>query len=173
MPLPCPFRASLCAVFSVGVSLTLGACSAPAPDTAKQVVQSDLVDVAQTQGDLTTFVAAVQAAGLEESLSEGGAFTVFAPTNAAFDALPAGTLDTLLRPENKDQLATILRYHVIPETRMADEIAEGIRRVETLQGKTINLQRSDDVKINNARVVSADLAASNGVIHTIDRVLLP
>lgn len=134
----------------------------------------DIVDVAQSAGSFNTLVAAVGAAGLVETLKSDGPFTVFAPTDEAFAALPAGTVDTLLLPENKDQLSAILTYHVLPGKVMAADIIGQHLSVATVNGKKVNVNgRGQTVHVNKASVISADIAASNGVIHVIDTVLLP
>lgn len=132
----------------------------------------DIVAVAASAGNFTTLVAAVKAAGLVETLQGPGPFTVFAPTDAAFAKLPAGTVESLLKPENKQKLASILTYHVVPGTVMAAD-------VKTMQAKTANGQSLDiqvtagGVTVNGAKVTATDIAASNGVIHVIDSVVLP
>ena len=133
----------------------------------------DIVDTAIAAGDFGTLVAAVQAAGLVDALKGDGPLTVFAPTDAAFAALPEGTLDSLLMPENVDQLKGILLYHVVAGKIMAADIGSGASPA-TLQGATIDVVGSDSgVTVNGANVVAADVAASNGVIHVIDAVILP
>lgn len=133
----------------------------------------DIVDVAAGAGSFNTLVAAVQAAGLVDALKGDGPLTVFAPTDEAFAALPEGTLDSLLKPENKDQLAAILLYHVVSGKVMSSDLS-GTVNAETLQGDTIEIVASaDGVTVNGANVVTADVAASNGVIHVIDAVILP
>jgi uncharacterized surface protein with fasciclin (FAS1) repeats len=131
-----------------------------------------IVDVAVGSPDHTTLVAAVTAAGLVETLSGAGPFTVFAPTNAAFAALPAGTVENLLKPENKAQLVAILTYHVVPAKVMAADVKSG--SVPTVNGKsaTINVAYGK-VTIDGANVVATDLVGSNGVVHVIDKVILP
>lgn len=131
-----------------------------------------IVDIAVGSPDHTTLVAAVTAAGLVETLSGAGPFTVFAPTNAAFAALPAGTVETLLKPENKAQLVAILTYHVVPAKVMAADVTSG--SVPTVNGKsaTINVA-GGKVTIDGANVVATDLVGSNGVVHVIDQVILP
>lgn len=132
----------------------------------------DLVAVASSAGNFNTLVTAVKAAGLVETLQGPGPFTVFAPTDEAFAKLPAGTLDELLKPENKTKLAGILTYHVVPGKVMAAD-------VKTMQAKTVNGQAltiavaAGGVTVNGAKVVATDVAASNGVIHVIDSVVLP
>jgi uncharacterized surface protein with fasciclin (FAS1) repeats len=130
-----------------------------------------IVDVASADSTFSTLVAAVTAAELVETLSGEGPFTVFAPTDAAFAALPAGVLDALLLPENKAVLVQILTYHVVPGKVMAADVTDG--DVATVEGQTVKLSTMDGVTVNGATVVAADVAASNGVIHAIDAVILP
>ena len=131
-----------------------------------------LVDVAAGSPDHTTLVAAVKAAGLVETLSGPGPFTIFAPTNAAFAKLPAGTVESLLLPENKAKLVAVLTYHVVPATVMAAAVKTG--EAPTVNGKKLALKAdATGVTVNNAKVTATDLAGSNGVIHVIDTVLLP
>lgn len=133
----------------------------------------DIVDIASSNPDFSTLVAAVEAAGLVETLKGPGPFTVFAPTNDAFAALPAGTVEDLLKPENKDQLVSILTYHVVPGKFTAADLSGQRGRVATVQGEFLHVDGRDGVHVNDARVTSADIMASNGVIHVIDKVLLP
>ena len=133
----------------------------------------DIVDTAVSAGSFTTLVAAVQAAGLVEVLKGDGPFTVFAPTDEAFAALPAGTVEMLLKSENKEQLVNILTYHVLPGKVMSDDIAGKSLEVTMVNGVTAKINATDGVKIDTANVVSADVEASNGVIHVIDAVILP
>lgn len=151
----------------VAVAALLAAC---APMTAKD---PDIVDIAASNPDFSTLVAAVKAAGLVETLKGDGPFTVFAPTNAAFAALPAGTVESLLKPENKAKLAAILTYHVVPGAVTSDQLAGKRLDVATVNGKTVHVDGRKGVKVNKSTVVAADIKASNGVIHVIDRVLLP
>ena len=131
-----------------------------------------VVEVAAGSPDHTTLVAAVKAAGLAETLSGSGPFTIFAPTNAAFAKLPAGTVDSLLKPENKAKLVAILSYHVVPAKVMAADVKSG--EVPTVNGKKLNLKVSSmGVMVNDAKVTATDLVASNGVIHVVDTVILP
>lgn len=135
--------------------------------------QPNVVEIAVGSQDHTTLVAAVTAAGLVETLSGEGPFTIFAPTNAAFDALPEGTVENLLKEENKDQLTSILTFHVVAGNVMSGDLSDG-QVVTTLNGQELTVSIADGVvKINGATVVAADLAGSNGVIHVIDTVLLP
>jgi len=131
----------------------------------------DIVSIASTTDGFSTLVAAVTAAGLVETLQGEGPFTVFAPTDEAFAALPAGVLDALLLPENKDVLTKILTYHVVPGAVMAADVTDG--DVATVEGQTVALSTADGVTVNGAKVVQADIVASNGVIHVIDAVILP
>jgi uncharacterized surface protein with fasciclin (FAS1) repeats len=133
----------------------------------------DIVDTAVAAGSFGTLVAAVQAAGLVDALKGEGPFTVFAPTDEAFAALPAGTVETLLKPENKEQLVNILTYHVLPGKVMSGDIAGKALNVEMLNGGTAKVDATSGVKIDAANVVTADIETSNGVIHVIDAVILP
>ena len=133
----------------------------------------DIVDTAVSAGSFNTLVAAVQAAELVDALKGAGPFTVFAPTDEAFAALPEGTVESLLKPENQDQLQAILLYHVVSGKIMAADIGSGAQPA-TLQGATIDVVGSaSGVTVNGANVVSADVVTSNGVIHVIDAVILP
>lgn len=151
----------------------------PAADTTvKEEVMApaapkDIVDVAIGSPDHTTLVAAVTAAGLVETLKGAGPFTVFAPTNAAFTALPAGTVEGLLKPESKDALTKILTYHVVAGAVKAADLKDG-QKVKTVQGEELTVSIKDGkVMINGANVTAADLSGSNGVVHVIDAVLMP
>jgi uncharacterized surface protein with fasciclin (FAS1) repeats len=134
--------------------------------------EQTVVEIAAANPDFSTLVAAVQAAGLAETLSGAGPFTVFAPTNAAFAKLPAGTVENLLKPENKDQLVAILTYHVVPGKVMAADVV-GLTSAPTVNGKTLTVDASNGVKVNGATVTATDIVGSNGVIHVIDTVILP
>jgi uncharacterized surface protein with fasciclin (FAS1) repeats len=133
----------------------------------------DIVDIAASNPDFSTLVAAVSAAGLVDTLKSDGPFTVFAPTNAAFAALPAGTVESLLLPENRDTLISILTYHVVPGAVTSDQLAGQRIDVATVQGDTVHINGTHGVRVNDATVTTADIIASNGVIHVIDTVLLP
>ncbi len=133
----------------------------------------DIVDTAVSAGSFNTLVAAVQAAGLVDTLKGKGPFTVFAPTDEAFAALPDGTVENLLLPENKDQLVQILTYHVVPAKVMSSDIAGKRAKVRTVEGERLKVNARNGVKVNNAKVVTADIGATNGVIHVIDKVLIP
>lgn len=132
----------------------------------------DVVDTAVDAGSFTTLVAAVQAAGLVETLKGEGPFTVFAPTDDAFAALPEGTVESLLLPENKDQLAAILTYHVVPGKVMSSDLSNNMMAT-TVQGSDVTIMTEGGVMVDGANVVQADIEASNGVIHVIDAVILP
>jgi uncharacterized surface protein with fasciclin (FAS1) repeats len=134
----------------------------------------NIVEVAVANGSFNTLVAAVKAAGLVDTLSGKGPFTVFAPTDAAFAKLPEGTVEKLLKPENKAALVKVLTYHVVPSKVFAKDIKVGSASVKTVEGGTIAVtKKGKSVTINNANVAIADVKASNGVIHVIDTVLLP
>jgi uncharacterized surface protein with fasciclin (FAS1) repeats len=133
----------------------------------------DIVDTAVAAGSFSTLVAAVQAAGLVDALKGDGPFTVFAPTDEAFAALPEGTVETLLKPENKEQLVNILTYHVLSGKVMSGDIAGKTIDAKMLNGSTAKVDATMGVKIDGANVVSADIETSNGVIHVIDAVILP
>ena len=151
----------------VGASLFSGVLAQTAPGT--------IVEVAAGNKSFSTLVAAVKAAGLVETLSGAGPFTVFAPTDEAFAKLPAGTVEELVKPENKEKLTAILTYHVLAGKVMAaDAIAADGKMVKTVNGQEIAIKVKDGkVMINDATVIIADVPASNGVIHAIDTVLLP
>ena len=161
--------------------LLLSACGADGSTADTTVAAADeqmpatkvgnIVAVAQGNEEFSTLVAAITAAGLGDALSGEGPFTVFAPTNAAFEALPEGLLEKLLLPENKEVLAQILKYHVVAAKVMAADVAAG--DVETLEGSTFTIATEGGVMVNTANVTSTDVPASNGVIHVIDAVLVP
>lgn len=135
--------------------------------------KKDIVDIAASNKDFSTLVAAVKAAGLVDTLKGDGPFTVFAPTNAAFAKLPAGTVEKLLKPENKEQLISILTYHVVPGKVYAKQVVT-IDSATSVQGSKIDIStRNGGVKVDEANVVKVDIKASNGVIHVIDSVILP
>lgn len=133
----------------------------------------DIVDTAVGAGDFTTLAAALEAADLVSTLKGKGPFTVFAPTDAAFAKLPAGTVETLLKPENKQKLVDVLTYHVVPGKVMAADVV-GLDEAKAVNGKMIDVVVDGNaVKVNQANVTATDIAASNGVIHVIDQVILP
>jgi len=135
--------------------------------------QKNIVDTAVAAGQFKTLAAALGAAGLVDTVKGAGPFTVFAPTDAAFAKLPAGTVENLLKPENKAQLTAILTYHVVPGKVMAADVVK-LKEAKTVNGKMLKVQvNGSSVMINDANVTAADIQASNGVIHVIDTVVLP
>lgn len=168
-------RRSVFAALAIVAALTLSACGSDSETASETTTETTapgtIVDVAVGAGNFTTLVAAVTAADLVETLSGEGPFTVFAPTDEAFAALPAGVLDALLLPENKATLAKILTYHVVSGMVMAADVTDS--DVATVEGQTVKLSTMGGVMVNNATVISADVMASNGVIHAIDAVILP
>ena len=142
-------------------------------NTQVHEVDTDIVDLAVSTDFLSTLVAAVKAGDLVDVLKGDGPFTVFAPTNEAFASLPAGTVENLLKPENKDQLVAVLTYHVVPGKVMSTDLKNGMK-AKTVQGQEITITLKDGkAMVNNATVTSADIEASNGVVHVIDTVILP
>jgi uncharacterized surface protein with fasciclin (FAS1) repeats len=182
MPLGIPnpkekYMKKLMAAIATTSVLLLAACGSDST-TTETVVETTMaeevgtiVDIAVGNPDFSTLVAALTAAGLVETLSGEGPFTVFAPTNAAFDALPAGLVDKLLLPENIDVLIAILTYHVVSGAVMAADVAAGA--VPSVQGEDITVTTDMGVMVNNANVVTTDIVGSNGVIHVIDAVIVP
>ncbi|MGG6294441.1 fasciclin domain-containing protein [Leptolyngbya sp. AN02str] len=158
---------------SVEVPTAPGAAEVPtAPDMAPTAMEGTVVDVAEMSGSFNTLLAALTEAGLAETLRSEGPFTVFAPTDEAFAALPEGVVDQLLLPENRDLLVQVLSYHVVPGTITSDELTSG--EVATVEGSSVTVAVGEGtVEVNDANVTQADIAASNGVIHAIDRVILP
>lgn len=182
-----PFKMKNLRLFSfvaaVAVSTFAISCDSKPTEVAEEIevveeapameASNTVVDIAIGSPDHTTLVAAVQAAGLVETLSGDGPFTVFAPTNAAFGELPDGTVEGLLKPEAKADLTAILTYHVVAGNVLAGDLSDG-QVVTTLNGKDLKVTIKDGkVMIGEATVVAADLAGSNGVVHVIDKVLLP
>jgi uncharacterized surface protein with fasciclin (FAS1) repeats len=157
-------KSKLLGQFILGLTIAATGISAQA---------DDIVDTAVAAGSFTTLVAAVQAADLVDTLKSAGPFTVFAPTDEAFAKLPAGTIDNLLKPENRDQLAAILTYHVVPGKIMSADISGATISVDSVQGSALQVNATSGVRINDATVVAADIETDNGVIHVIDTVLLP
>ena len=153
--------------------LIFAMATAAAVATSQAETAKDIVDTAMASGKFTTLVAAVKAAGLVDTLKGAGPFTVFAPTDEAFAKLPKGTVVELLKPENKAKLAGILTYHVVPGKVMAGDIKGKKMGVKTVQGSEIAVDAMTDVTINGAKVTTADIATSNGVIHVVDTVLMP
>ena len=138
-----------------------------------QAYAADIVDTAVAAGNFKTLVAAVQAAGLVDTLKGAGPFTVFAPTDEAFAKLPAGTVDDLLKPENKDKLVAVLTYHVVPGKVMAADVTGKETKAKTVQGGEVTVNGTNGVTVDGAKVVQADIVADNGVIHVIDAVIMP
>jgi len=163
-------------------TLAVGACGSSAPaetaegaeaSSGQEAASSDIVDTASAAGGFTTLVAAVQAAGLVDTLKGAGPFTVFAPTDEAFAALPAGTLEELLKPENKEKLVAILTYHVVSGDVRASDVVK-LNAATTVQGGSLAIQSGEaGVKVGESNVVKTDIACTNGVIHVIDKVLIP
>ena len=145
----------------------------PMTFTAFTVKAGDIVDTAASADQFSTLVAAIKAAGLVDTLKGDGPFTVFAPTNGAFAALPAGTVENLLKPENKEQLVAVLTYHVIPGKVMSADIAGKKAEVTTVQGSELSIDATSGVMVDNATVITADIITSNGIIHVIDKVVVP
>jgi uncharacterized surface protein with fasciclin (FAS1) repeats len=189
MSLPIRFNARFFAIGALAsLAIVVAGCATPA-DTASApsaaststaaapepapMAAGDIVDVAVGAPQFSTLVAAVQAAGLVETLKGTGPFTVFAPTNDAFAKLPAGTVENLLKPENKVQLVALLTYHVLPGKVMAADVSGAQVTPATVQGATLAVDGRSGVKVNGANVIAADIAAKNGVIHGIDTVLMP
>ena len=158
--------ASMAAVVLAVVGLAIGS-------TFARATNQDIVDTAVGAGQFKTLAAALQAAGLVDTLKGPGPFTVFAPTDAAFAKLPAGTVESLLKPENKAKLTAILTYHVVPGAVKAEQVTK-LDEAKTVNGAMVKVSTDHGkVMINDANVVNADIPASNGVIHVIDRVILP
>lgn len=153
-------------MIALGLSLTMA--------TPTLAAEADIVDTAVAAGNFTTLAAALGAAGLVDTLKGDGPFTVYAPTDAAFAALPHGTVETLLKPENKDQLIAILTYHVSPGKMMAKQVARK-DMVGTVNGEMVDVTLNDDgtVNLDGAFIIGANIETSNGIIHVIDSVLIP
>ena len=151
-----------------GTTTRAQTASTPAPRAA-----GNIIEVASNARQFTTLVAAINAAGLTETLTGAGPFTVFAPTDAAFAKLPAGTVESLLMPENKAKLTAILTYHVLAGRVASSDLAGTTATPATVQGGTLTVDTSDGVKVGGAKVTTPDVAASNGTIHVIDTVLMP
>ena len=161
----------------VGMALAAGATIAEMPGKNRVQVAAasdkNIVETASAAGHFKTLTAAINAADLAETLKGSGPFTMFAPTDAAFAKLPAGTVETLLKPENRDRLAAILTYHVVPGKVMAAEVTK-LDEAKTVNGRMIDVSTSGGtVMVNDAKVITADIPASNGIIHVIDTVILP
>jgi uncharacterized surface protein with fasciclin (FAS1) repeats len=157
----------------VGMAATAGFLVRPQVAAAEGPAKKDIVETAVAAGNFKTLAAALNAAGLIDTLKGAGPFTVFAPTDEAFAKLPAGTVENLLKPENKEKLVAILTYHVVPAKAMAKDVA-GMSSAKTVNGKELKLKvDGGTVMINDAVVTTANIETSNGVIHVIDTVLLP
>jgi uncharacterized surface protein with fasciclin (FAS1) repeats len=164
----------LAAAAMVAFSFTGLATSVMAEQHLAHTVKADIVDTAVAAGNFKTLAAALGAAGLVDTLKGAGPFTVFAPTDAAFAKLPKGTLDSLLKPENKDKLVSILTYHVLPGKVMSKDIKGKSLSPATVQGSTVSVNaKNRTIMVGNAKVIKADIIATNGVIHVIDTVLMP
>ena len=150
---------------TIALALSLSAANA--------AEKADIVQTAISNGSFNTLVTAVKAAGLVDTLKGPGPFTVFAPTDDAFARLPSGTLENLLKPENKKQLVAILTYHVVPGKVMSKDIAGKRTEAKSVEGDSVSIDATNGVKVDNAKVVKADVEASNGVIHVIDNVIMP
>jgi len=158
----------LTAAVALALSFSLGVLAGPKPEPTK-----DIVDTAVAAGSFKTLVAALQAAGLVDTLKSKGPFTVFAPTDEAFAKLPAGTLEDLLKPENKSKLVAILTYHVVPGEVLASQVTK-MKSAKTVNGESLTIQvEGGAVMVDNAKVIKTDILCTNGVIHVIDSVLLP
>jgi uncharacterized surface protein with fasciclin (FAS1) repeats len=161
------FRRTLVSLVAVSALSLAGAAWAQAP-------AADIVDTAVGAGQFKTLAAALTAAGLVQTLKGPGPFTVFAPSDAAFAKLPAGTVEDLLKPENKAKLTSVLTYHVVPGRVMSTALAGKVTDAKTVQGQTVKVDATKGgVMVDNAKVATADVQASNGVIHVIDTVLMP
>lgn len=157
----------------VGLQAVASECSPCGSGFFSRGKSKDIVDVASSAGSFNTLVAAVKAAGLVETLKGDGPYTVFAPTDEAFAKLPAGTVENLLKPENREKLKAILTYHVVPGKVTAKEVVK-LNEAKTAQGQLVSIRTSDGtVMVDEARVVKTDIKASNGVIHVIDSVMIP
>lgn len=158
--------ASAAAVVMAVLGLAIGS-------TFVRASNQDIVDTAVGAGQFKTLAAALDAAGLVTTLKGSGPFTVFAPTDAAFAKLPAGTVEELLKPENKEKLTAILTYHVVPGAVMAEQVTQ-LSEAKTVNGAMVKISaKNGKVMINDANVVTPNIETSNGVIHVIDRVILP
>jgi uncharacterized surface protein with fasciclin (FAS1) repeats len=158
---------SLVAAIALMLAISAGTSAGPKPET------KDIVDTAVAAGSFKTLAAALQAAGLVDTLKGPGPFTVFAPTDDAFAKLPAGTVDNLLKPENKEKLVAILTYHVVPGKVMAAQVTQ-LNSAKTVNGESVAINATGHaVMVDDAKVIKADILCSNGVIHVIDTVLMP
>lgn len=167
------FKKTLLLIAAACAALSFSVAQAAHHEGGHHEATGSIVEIAAGNDDFSTLVAAVKAAGLVEVLSGEGPYTVFAPTNEAFAKLPEGTVESLLKPENKDQLVAVLTYHVVPGKVMAADVVK-LDSATTVQGSSVSIAAGDDgVTVDAANVVATDIAASNGVIHVIDTVILP
>jgi uncharacterized surface protein with fasciclin (FAS1) repeats len=171
------FKGAIAMMFGLGkftaVAATVIGLTVASASTSAYAAGKDIVDTAVAAGQFKTLAAALGAAGLDKTLKGKGPFTVFAPTDAAFAKLPAGTVDTLLKPENKAKLTAILTYHVVAGKVMAADVVK-LKEAKTVNGAMLAIKADGaNVMINGAKVTTADIVASNGVIHVVDSVLLP
>ncbi|MDZ8258297.1 fasciclin domain-containing protein [Nostoc sp. ChiQUE01b] len=182
-------RKALFNIIGIGSLVALSACTQPVAEVPTATVPpvtptptatiatqnlAELAKSAASQGQFKTLIQAVQAAGLTEKLAAPGPYTVFAPTDAAFSALPKATLDQLLQPANKQQLVKLLSYHVIPGGITSQQLTSG--EVKTIEGSPVKItvdRASNSITVNNAKVTQPDIPASNGIVHVVDQVLLP
>jgi uncharacterized surface protein with fasciclin (FAS1) repeats len=165
------FIFQVCTLLLIGLLISQIGCNG----TSKKhsMWKKDIVDTAVSAGDFSTLVTAIKAADLVTTLKGKGPFTVFAPTDEAFAKLPSGTVENLLRPENKQKLSSILTYHVVPGKVMASDVVN-LSHAKTVNGQSLMIKTSHGtVMVDNARVIKTDIDCSNGVIHVIDSVLLP
>ena len=158
-------------ILSIAALLTAGTVTTVLAGKPTKAGKGTVVEIAAGNKDFSTLVAAVKAAGLAETLSGTGPFTVFAPTNEAFAKLPKGTVEDLLKPENKEKLVAILTYHVVSGKVMAADVKAG--KVKTVQGGELEIATEGGVTVNGAKVVKTDIVGTNGVIHVLDSVVLP
>lgn len=160
-------------VFKIGLAVLALMAGFAGSVKAESMPDKDIVDIAASAGSFKTLVAAVQAAGLVEALKGQGPLTVFAPTDEAFGRLPAGTVENLLKPENKDKLIAVLTYHVVPGRVTASEVVN-LNSAKTINGRSLKISaQKGKVMVDGAQVTATDIMASNGVIHVIDAVVLP
>jgi uncharacterized surface protein with fasciclin (FAS1) repeats len=160
-------------ISAMALSVAVMGSSRTLADHHSMKTKKDIVDTAVSAGQFNTLAAALKAAGLVETLKGKGPFTVFAPTDEAFAKLPAGTVQDLLKPENKDKLTAILTYHVVPGQVMAADVVK-LNSAKTVNGQSVKIKtKKGNVMVDNANVVKTDIATSNGVIHVIDTVILP
>jgi len=164
------FFTTIFAVALVILATSVGSAVAGQVSTGKSQAPKDIVDTATAAGEFATLLKAVEAADLVQTLKGDGPYTVFAPTDAAFAKVPADTMENLLA--DKDSLVAVLTYHVVPGRVAAADVIE-LSSAKTLQGQSVRIVSSDGVAINDAKVVAADIEASNGIIHVIDTVLMP